>query len=295
MVTYEESVQLPDPGVVRKFIESFDYSATVHHRARSLVGHQKRYIESFRFTPLCTDPGQKVLEVGTSPLTYPVLTNVHGYNSLYFVEYDRERPRLEKARLSVTGGREVVVNYLDIERHYLSYDTGAFDMVLCWEVIEHITRDPGFVLCELNRVLKRDGLLLLTTPNITSSRSIERILNLDSPYVNSKYSSSGKLSARRQYEYSPLEINDLMKDYGFECCKIGTFYSYAAHNDVVEKILSSFSCNVNMRGDTIIYIGQKTESNVKRFSSRIFNATYRDIGIVCDVLTKEHKPMLGCE
>lgn len=45
----------------------------------------------------------------------------------------------------------------------LPFETGAFDQVLCTEVLEHVP-DPDAVLGEICRVLAADGALVLTTP-----------------------------------------------------------------------------------------------------------------------------------
>jgi SAM-dependent methyltransferase len=46
----------------------------------------------------------------------------------------------------------------------LTFADGEFDLVVCFEVIEHVA-DPGAVLDELVRVLASDGLLLISSPN----------------------------------------------------------------------------------------------------------------------------------
>ncbi|OGF45881.1 MAG: hypothetical protein A2231_07155 [Candidatus Firestonebacteria bacterium RIFOXYA2_FULL_40_8] len=46
----------------------------------------------------------------------------------------------------------------------LKFKGEAFDAVICSEVIEHIP-DPVRIICEIKRVLKKNGLAVLTTPN----------------------------------------------------------------------------------------------------------------------------------
>lgn len=46
----------------------------------------------------------------------------------------------------------------------LDFEDGRFDLVVCFEVIEHVT-DPSTVLDELVRVLASGGLLLISSPN----------------------------------------------------------------------------------------------------------------------------------
>jgi 2-polyprenyl-3-methyl-5-hydroxy-6-metoxy-1,4-benzoquinol methylase len=47
----------------------------------------------------------------------------------------------------------------------LPFDAGSFDVVTCGEVIEHMIETDG-LLDEIHRVLKPDGSLILTTPNL---------------------------------------------------------------------------------------------------------------------------------
>lgn len=48
--------------------------------------------------------------------------------------------------------------------HKLPFPNGTFDAVLSIEVVEHV-KNPDLMLREIQRVLKRDGVLIITTPN----------------------------------------------------------------------------------------------------------------------------------
>ena len=72
------------------------------------------------------------------------------------------------------AGRRMVVtdwpssptrNRVDIfcDAHELPFACGAFDSVLCTEVLEHLS-DPGRAVREIHRVLRGGGAALLTTP-----------------------------------------------------------------------------------------------------------------------------------
>jgi 2-polyprenyl-3-methyl-5-hydroxy-6-metoxy-1,4-benzoquinol methylase len=52
----------------------------------------------------------------------------------------------------------------DIDKSGLNFQDNYFDVVWAGDIIEHVF-DPIFLFKEINRVLKKDGILLLTTPN----------------------------------------------------------------------------------------------------------------------------------
>jgi SAM-dependent methyltransferase len=57
----------------------------------------------------------------------------------------------------------------------LPFGNRSFDYVVILEVIEHL-EDPYFILNEINRVLKLEGKLILSTPNIMNIKSRIRFL-----------------------------------------------------------------------------------------------------------------------
>lgn len=56
---------------------------------------------------------------------------------------------------------------MDIDKEDLPFETNYFDCIFCGEVIEHVY-SPDHLLQEMYRVLKPNGSILLTTPNLAS-------------------------------------------------------------------------------------------------------------------------------
>jgi SAM-dependent methyltransferase len=56
------------------------------------------------------------------------------------------------------------LSYKVYDGNRIPYDDNAFDAVISFQVIEHI-RDDRNTITEIHRVLKNDGIFLLTTPN----------------------------------------------------------------------------------------------------------------------------------
>lgn len=63
--------------------------------------------------------------------------------------------------------RDVNVHVVDFNSEGFPFLSDTFDFVLCSEVIEHLF-DPDHLVQEISRTLKVGGILLLTTPNISS-------------------------------------------------------------------------------------------------------------------------------
>ena len=68
----------------------------------------------------------------------------------------------------------------DLEAGPLPYDDKTFDAVFCGETIEHHV-DTDWLMSEANRVLKPNGKLVLTFPNIRTLLSVGMMLFLDLP------------------------------------------------------------------------------------------------------------------
>lgn len=74
----------------------------------------------------------------------------------------------------------------NIEKDVFPFANGSFDLVLCMEVIEHLTYSPSHTLAESHRVLRPGGKLLITVPNYLRSQRIVQIAlgrPDDFPYV----------------------------------------------------------------------------------------------------------------
>ncbi len=85
----------------------------------------------------------------------------------------------------------------------IPFEDEKFDYVLCTEVMEHVP-DPVTFLKEINRVMKREGMLIMTTPFMVSLH--------EEPYDFYRYTEHG--------------IRYLLRITGFELTRLESFSGY---------------------------------------------------------------------
>ena len=116
--------------------------------------------------------GRSVLDVGCSS----------GYGSLLFIKKEAERvlaldlDAAKLTRISQLYTQYHNFNILVMDAQRLGMKDHSFEVATYFEVIEHVSQ-PDMLLSEIRRVLRLDGVLLLTTPN----RAV-RLLPLQRPW-----------------------------------------------------------------------------------------------------------------
>jgi 2-polyprenyl-3-methyl-5-hydroxy-6-metoxy-1,4-benzoquinol methylase len=103
--------------------------------------------------------GKRVLDVGCSS----------GYLARPLVERGCTVVGIERDEAAAAAAREVCAEVLvgDVETLELPFEPGSFDIVLCGDLVEHL-RDPDAFLARMRPLLREDGLLVLTTPNVAN-------------------------------------------------------------------------------------------------------------------------------
>lgn len=111
--------------------------------------------------------GGNILDVGCGRKPYQHLFQFESYTG---IEYDSEKSRLHsKADVFYSG------NSFPLKK-----DT--YNLVLCNQVLEHVF-EPDLFLKEINRVMQKDGILILTVPFVWDEH--------EQPYDYARYTSFG--------------------------------------------------------------------------------------------------------
>ncbi len=112
--------------------------------------------------------------------------------------------------------RSIRIEQIDVERQRFPYEDNSFDLVSCFEVLEHLKFTPIPMLKEIKRVLKPAGNLILTTPNINSARSTVKMLCGWPPQECPYYHDLPGYGVVHPKEYTTAEVEDLLTSLGFE-------------------------------------------------------------------------------
>lgn len=125
-----------------------------HHEAVVYAEHMVRYRFATRFVA-----GKRVLDVASGVGYGCEMLKAAGASEVVGVDYSPEATRYAAARYA---SRQP--HYLVGDAESLPFGDGQFDVVVSFETIEHLPRPQRF-LQQVKRVLRPDGLLIVSTPN----------------------------------------------------------------------------------------------------------------------------------
>ena len=182
---------------------------------------KERYIKTYNLIENLVTKNDRILDIGCSPFHFTVCLKRMGYD---ITGIDKE-PKKSKEFLS---GESLIVKKCDIEKEKLPFDKESFDKIIFLEVFEHLYTNPLFTLNEIRRVLKKEGKLIMTTPNAYSPKRIIHFL-LGKGTGDDPYEVYNLLNLLGYYghvkEYGIKELRKLLKKMGFEIEKVYFTYS----------------------------------------------------------------------
>jgi ubiquinone/menaquinone biosynthesis C-methylase UbiE len=135
------------------------------------------------------------------------------------------------------------LNLLGGDAAKLPFKGGSFDVVVATAVIEHVP-EPGEMIDECNRVLKRGGICVLTTPDPLFERIATKIGHLE----KGQHVKTFKLS----------ELSSLLESRGFKVLRAEKFMMSPVgfpHEIKIEKIMKAGKLNFLLLNQLIV--GQK--------------------------------------
>lgn len=213
--------------------------------------------------------GARVLELGTSGFLPAALKVLFPGVLIDVTNFDPTEPMEHRFKREFSGVPiDVNAFSVDLEKEFLPVKDRTYDIVVCGEVLEHMEIDPMSMLGEVNRVLEDGGRLLLTTPNVVSSRGITRMLSGYEPYFYMQYHKTGEYH-RHNYEYSVHSAHEVLRAAGFDpyVWTEDLFEDGLTHE--VEKLRKA-GYKIDHVGDNIIALATKISGVVERYPRGIY-------------------------
>jgi predicted SAM-dependent methyltransferase len=214
-----------------------------------LQTHLSRLVRTLSLVP---PGGGRALELGSYVYTAGALDRVLGYRNVRAAYYSSV-PGRDRKSLRISGQPDFVceIDLFDAERQPFPYPDAGLDVLLCCELIEHLIRDPMHLLFECHRILAEGGLLLLTTPNAASLKSVACALHgWRNSQVFSAYPAAGNCDTPHVREYTAREMADAVTAAGFEVEALFTERIAGFEESVwVQELLDREGFDTSLRGE----------------------------------------------
>ena len=127
---------------------------------------------------------------------------------------------------------------LNVEKDIFPFPENIFDIVIFTEIIEHLLFSPTHALYEIHRVLKKDGALIITTPNAISLVKLLKWLKRTNLFDQI---SLDDIYGRHNREYTKKELEVLLNSCNFKIDDIFLFSLPFDCRNIFRKIFYTFS------------------------------------------------------
>lgn len=177
------------------------------------------------------DTSGKLLDVATGCGNWAIAFKTFGFSDIYAIDADDTY----RKKIEHEGIKFVHKRLKSKMRRYFPWDNNLFDVILCFDFIEHITC-PNLLLSEINRILKPGGICIIVTPDWKKEESI--------------------------FYDDPTHMHPYTKDALIKICKLHHFQMIDCRNFQIRKYfgitrLWKVFHSLLYSGGSIIYVGRK--------------------------------------
>jgi SAM-dependent methyltransferase len=193
--------------------------------------HKLKLVEKFFVNSDLREKEIKIVDLGGVDGSFHFLKKLFPNSTIYSVNIVKEQ---------ITKCENQILE--DISKK-LSFEDGSIDFVFFGDVLEHLI-DPDFTLREIKRILKTQGLLILTTPNLAH---IYNRVGLLFGFAPTNYHPSeirfGSISGEKHASYHKSvftfkALKIFLSYHGFDTLKTqGYSYQYSGPAHLLSKIL----------------------------------------------------------
>ena len=202
-------------------------------------------------------PGENTWATGRSPhLTriFNILTSVaeptgpsldigSGEGSFYRI-FEAFAPQLLPYSCADIEGEDITLSDATIKVHPFECDKDllplqdqTFGLVMLCDVLEHLLVDPVWTFLEINRVLRRGGHFVISTPNVSSIDRVLTIIQGRHPGTENEYKPTNVYD-RHNREWTPSEVAKCVSKLGFRI--VGWDSNFLSLSDTSKALLTTF-------------------------------------------------------
>lgn len=211
-----------------------------------------------------------ILEIGANPYFLTILIKKFKNYDVSLINYFGEN-------LNFKGSQSIVnekygdsyffeFDHINIENEPIPFPDNYFDVVVYGEVIEHLTECPTYSLYNIHRVLKDNGILIISTPNVFRFENLLKFLFCRKMSIYDPYSGYG-LYGRHNREYSLFELNDFLENTGFSIISKKTLATKGKSG--IQNIYFKFKEYLEL-GDYLLFYTRKKSEFTWYFPDYIF-------------------------
>lgn len=243
-------------------------------------------------------PNAKVLELGANPYFLTRLLRERGFDTTLANWFGEASGFKEKGVQTVNESgtpHAYEFDHFNIELDDFPYAAATFDAVLFCEILEHLPFDPVHTLAEIHRVLKPNGVIVLTTPNATRLDNLIRMIEGRNVYES--LSGHGAYG-RHNREYTVEELRLLLTGCGYEVASV--FAADIGHPPESQAL--GARVDAADRGENLFAVARAVGEPRLRYPSWLYTSVHAlrrvvrpDIrmGVNCDLQTSGlHEPEL---
>lgn len=244
---YTEAEALYIPGKFSSKDAPGDFDRSTTAASQYLDTHLRRFQASFAIVKQAapkTSETLKVLDLGAE--------------TVYVNELRRNLPGADLTFVGTKPNAASADKWFDLqlETETLPFADQSFDLVVMLGVLERFKHDPMHSLAEANRVLRKDGRLVLSTPNVASWRAVTAVLTGYSPLSYDKYDPTNNRNNVAR-EYTAREVQGLLKHAGFDVEVWTENVFHTGNGTTASQILKNLNLDLKNRGDTVFCVGSK--------------------------------------
>jgi hypothetical protein len=247
--------------------------------------------------PIAPGPDSKLLDIGSKLDILEIFRTKHGYAHIDGSTY---LPEGEPFDEPAPGNADQTVYHYNGERGLITCEPGSYDVVTCFEVIEHMPCDPMGLMGNINRALAMGGHLILSTVNCASLTSIRKIFAGQTAQLYGHYNIA--LSPNRHNrEYTTRDLKRTVVAAGFKIVKTAVPYVFSEEDkEFIEKLKAVGLSNPFLGDDTVI-LAEKVSDEIVRFPTHLYvggsddlkveaREVFSSVGRVQKELLKAKKP-----